>query len=582
MKKLELNILSIFLLLLVFFVIVNDYLCFILKVNYSFVLYLISLIITVVAFYISRKNISVKKVDFNKFDVIFYIIIAMVIGVRIAIPDSAFDTLNYHLYIQERLFSNNTSYNFFPARWINTFSLPLADRIHFLFRNIFGYRLGIMANIIILIIVYYQVKKILKYFIQNETYVSLISCVILITEQLLSNMLSYYVDLMPIPFFLEIIIIMLYNKKVNNFTNYIVLFMAGILISLKISNAFLVIPLAIIYLIKYRKNINYKTILIGIPIAIMPFFIYLLNNYIQTGNPVFPFYNSIFNSKYLPNTNWIEDYYGPKGKGEKLFWPIYMMFYPRRAFDSDYYYGRIGFGYFISLLLLIMLFVNVFIKKKKIQQFDKLNILFVVFCLIWSNMMMGYIRYALVLEVISGVIIAISLYDSFKNKKRLYLIISVLCIYALAHTSFLTMGDMLGGSKELSWRKPMSVYNLSDIDKENIAHLFDNSKNYDKKLARVDCIGIADYNSGYAALLSDSKRILNLKEGFNTNYGKNQLEKSLKKCKNLYTVTTRNTIDRVQERLKTTNYKTTGKEIRFKTDFLSENNELILLEIRKE
>ena len=506
----------------------------------------------------------------------------MVIISRIAIPDSAFDTLNYHIYLQERVFSNNTGYNFFPARWINTFSLPLADRIHFLFRNILGYRLGIFANILVMVIIYYQIKIILNHFIDNKNYISLLACIILITEQLMSNMMNYYVDLMSIPLFLEILIIIYYNKKSNTFTNIVVLFMAGVLVSLKISNAFFIIPLAIIYIFKYKKDIDIKSLLIGIPVFTFPFLIYLINNYIQTGNPVFPFYNALFHSKYLPDNNWIETFYGPKRNIERVFWPIYILFYPRRTFDADYYYGRVSFGYFISLILFIIICIKRIIKKEKLNDFDKLIILFILLCLIWSTNMMGYIRYALVLEVLSGIILSIIIFKTFTNKKNTSLVIGFLSVYAMAHTMFFTMGDMLNGTREYSWRIPMSIYNLSTNDKKNFRQLFAKKKNYEKKIKEIDCIGIIDYNSGYAALLSKTKKIINLNEGYASEYGKKEFEKRINKCKNIYTVSTTKTLERTEKYLMMSKYKRKSNEIKFKTDFLNADNDIILFEIEKE
>ena len=235
------------------FIIFNDYFCFIFKTNMNFIFYLLSFILCFIIYILIKKYLIIERKKIDKFDIIMFIIIIMSFLSRLAIPDSSFDTLNYHLYLQERVFSDNVLTNFFPARWINTFSMPLADRMHYFFRLILGYRLGIILNLFIMIIIYFQTKTILEKFLKNKIYISLISTIIIITEQLLTNMITYYVDLFSIPLFLGIIIIILNNKKVNNITNYFILLMAGILISLKISNAFLVLLLAIIYIIKFYK-----------------------------------------------------------------------------------------------------------------------------------------------------------------------------------------------------------------------------------------------------------------------------------------------------------------------------------------
>lgn len=577
-KKYKINTFSLIFILYIFFIIVNDYFCFILKKNVSPLFYIISFILTVLLFKYLRNKIIITKNEYSRLDFVFLLTIALSILSRIVIPDSSFDTLNYHIYSQERLFSDNVSFNFFPARWINTFSFPLSDRIHFFFRYLLGYRLGIIFNLFTLIVIYYQIKIILNKYINNKNYISLIAGLVIITEQIMTNAITYYVDIISIPLFLELIIIILNEQKANNITNGIVLFISGILVSLKVSNAFLLIPIAIIYIIKYKKSINYKTILYGIPIFLFPLLVYLLNNYIQTGNPVFPFYNSIFHSKYLANTNWIETFYGPKRMRERLFWPLYLFICPRRAFDTNIYYGRIGFGYIISIFIIITSLIKYYTKKEKLDLFFYSNLFFIILCLIWSNFMMGYIRYALILEVLSGIIIAITISKYYMSRNIFYFLMSMVCVYSLIVTTTFTMEDMLRGDNDISWRKP---YYSDEIGyKNNAKLLLDRRWNY-KMINNIDCFGIVDYNSAYASLLSRDKRIININESYTNKYGENEFNKILNKCKNIYTVSTSTTIERTEKYAENAGYKRVGEYISFKADFLDYNKELVLFEIKK-
>ena len=270
--------LSIFLFVfLTIFILINDYICFFTKTGANFVTYLVSFLLLslISCFLIFKKKVKIEKDKFNKADIIFLVFIIFILSLRVAIPDSAFDTLNYHLYLQENPFFNNTTFNFFPSRWINTFTLPLADRMHYFFRLILGYRLGLILNTLCLIVVFYQLKRILSKFMNNETLISLSALVIIVTEQILTNMITYYVDLLILPIFLEIILI-IFDKEKNPLNNYWILLLAGIAISFKISNIYFIILFAILYIIKYRKSINVKTFLIGIPLFIFPFVLYLL------------------------------------------------------------------------------------------------------------------------------------------------------------------------------------------------------------------------------------------------------------------------------------------------------------------
>ena len=578
--KIKLNIFSLIAILYILFIIFNDYMCLIFRTNASVLLYVASFVLVGILFLLLRKKIKIEYKVFDKIDIVFFIIIIIVFLTRLAIPDSAFDTLNYHIYNQERTFSDNATFNFFPARWINTFSLPLADRMHYFFRIILGYRLGIITNLLFMIVIYYQLKIILSKFIKNKYYVALISIVILLTEQLLSNMITYYVDILSIPIFLEIIINILENKESNNYNNCFILLLSGIIFSLKVSNAFLLIPLILICIVRYRKSINYKTFLIGIPIFILPFLPYFINNFIQTGNPVFPFYNSIFESNYLPNTNWTETFYGPKTFLERLFWPICIFFDPRRAFDTNIYYGRIGYGYIVSLFVLIYSIYNRFIKHRKNDIFIYSCYLYIILCLIWSNFMMGYIRYALILEVLSGIVIAIAIHKFFNSKKVIPFIVCIFCIYSFVKVSFMSMGDMLVTNTEISWR--YSYYENKTNYKNNLNYIFSNKWDYTNYTKNIDCFGIVDYNSAYATLLDSNKRVISLNAGYTNDYGKEQFDKVVNKCENIYVISTSITLDRTEEYLEKTNFKRKGSDISLKADFLNYDYDLILFEVEKD
>ena len=82
-------------------------------------------------------------------------------------------------------------------------------------------------------------------------------------------------------------------------------------------------------------------------------------------------------------------------------------------------------------------------------------------------------------------------------------------------------------------------------------------------------------------MLTSNKPILDLHEGYNNEYGKRKLLKRLKKCENIYTVSTTNTLYRTYDYMNKLGYEQTGKVASFKTDFLNVENDLIIFEIRK-
>ena len=147
------------------------------------------------------------------------------------------------------------------------------------------------------------------------------------------------------------------------------------------------------------------------------------------------------------------------------------------------------------------------------------------------------------------------------------------------YVSVRTISDLVATSKETSWR--YSYYDNKESYKRNIKYLFYRKDNYDEVIPDVDCFGIVDYNSGYASLLTDTKPIINLQEGYNNRYGKNKLQNMVKQCKSMYTISTTPTLYRTLDYIENVGYKTNGKVANIKVDFLNNDYDLILLGIEK-
>lgn len=585
MKK---NNISIYIYIFVFFslfIILGDIFTFFLG-NNMFLNYFLSLLFLFPVNLYIKKRISFESFCFNKIDIIFIVILSLIFLLRVFIPDSSFDVLNYHLYVQENFFSNSISFNFFPARWINTFSFPLSDRMHYFFRLLLGYRFGMILNLLVLIIIYFQLKKIFIKLdlIKNEYIICLLSFVLLLTEQILSNSSTYYIDIISIPLFLEIIIYLIFNKCEHP-SHYFTLLMAGILIAMKVSNLILIIPLAVLYIILYRESITIRTVVVGIFILILPCSIYMLNNYIQVGNPVFPFYNSIFKSPYLDFTNWSEEFYGPKSLIETIFWPIYVYFVPRRANDVEIYSGRISLGYICSILVVIcFILFKIFKKRKNDELLTKtfiFSFIYIILCLTWSKFLMGYIRYALILEILAGVVIVtfcIFLYNC-KINFTYFLMTLIFIVFILqCSSSFLLL---IKDADTLSWR--YSIVNPLWKEKylSNFKATFNKYDDYNKYTKNISFFGIVDYNSGYASLISKNIPIINLNEGYINDYGQKEFNSIINKCDNIYTISTDFTKDRTMKYANMVGYTFSDNYISFKTDFLDYENSLLLIELKK-
>lgn len=558
------------------FILINDLFCFLLRTNHAWYFYLISFCLVAIGAALILRKIKLEKPPTSRYDLIFIVIIAVIFSIRIFIPDSSFDTLNYHIIAQEQPFSDNVGFNFFPGRWINTHSLPLADRMHYFFRLILGYRLGIVLNFLLLIVIYYQVKRVLALIFKNKNglVISIMAGLGLMTEQILTNSMTYYVDIFSIPFFLEIMLLIIDKKSKPK--HLLAALICGVLVSLKLSNGFLMLLFLVIYLAKFRRELKLKTVIICGVIIVLPLVVYLTNNYIQTKNPIFPFYNSLFKSPFYEKTNFYESGYGPKSKKETIAWPIVALFRTRRAFDTDVYYGRISFGYMAALVLLL---VTAY-RRLKQQAQDRLKvflvILYILSCLVWSKFMLGYIRYALILEILSWFSILIYLKWCFDHRNRLAYILGAVLAGTTFYQISCSLGDVMVGTRESSWRYPLTLN-----DKNYWKNFHAKTDNYKKVVGEYDisCFGITDYNAAYASLLGQNIPIIQLNEGAANNYSKNKQAKLLKKCKNLYTLSTTFTLKRTEGYLEKNGYKKSGEIKKIKVDFIDSANDLVLMPI---
>ena len=87
---------------------------------------------------------------------------------------------------------------------------------------------------------------------------------------------------------------------------------------------------------------------------------YLIYNGLTTGNPVFPYYNSIFRSPYFGTEDFKDRRWGPSGRREILLWPWYMIRYPEYRLSEIFCEYNLDLAVFYLLtagLLAAVLFV---------------------------------------------------------------------------------------------------------------------------------------------------------------------------------------------------------------------------------
>ena len=158
-KKISINLFLFVFLFYSFVILITDYITYAINPDY-----IISLIISfIIVFFVSFLLVKKKKIlinkHFSKYDFAFFSLLFLIFIISFVYPDRTFDTINYHIYIQENPFGDKLFDDFFPARWINSYTYAFSDRFAYFFRYIFGYRVGILFNYFIITTIYYEVKK---------------------------------------------------------------------------------------------------------------------------------------------------------------------------------------------------------------------------------------------------------------------------------------------------------------------------------------------------------------------------------------------------------------------------------------
>lgn len=334
---------------------------------------------------------------------------------RVLEPDVSCDSLNYHLYLGFKGWNpGNDKYEFFPTG-IHNFS-PVLETVGYGFYRVLGYRIGTIFSIVAIYLSILAIYKIFRLIFPDKN----IRGNLLNTFLLVSSFLSFELFLGIATYYNDVLVALLtvwgvyFLLKYFSEEKFLDLVISAVIISVSVwgkqTNLYIAIALGMTLLVdlimsKGDKNIKMRNlVLAGIILLSLPGWWYI-RNWQETRNPVFPFYNAFFKSEYYSPVSFHEPQFGGENLGQKLMWGYYSIFDPARLgqvhdlfhdFKINFYFI---FGGLISLFYLV---------KKELH--DKLTTRLLVFYwlsyLIWS-IQFGYLRYALALEFLGGLLILI-------------------------------------------------------------------------------------------------------------------------------------------------------------------------------
>ncbi len=357
---------------------------------------------------------------------------------------------------------------------------PAPDMVTGLFRHALGYRLGTVANLLVMIWAAKVVEKLLRPFIQNAWLRAVGILLAVSAEHLLFEINNYMADLLALPLLLEATYLALFSdiggtKRTSLAVRNLVCIamLLGMSVAFKLTNASVALP--VVLLCAYRalrprdsedaagvslKQLAITTVLSAVAFLapLLPFTFYL---YRDTGSPVFPVFNGVFRSVFWPPHSIWDPRWGPVGWWEKLLWPILISFEPGRLSELAVYSGKISLGFVVAIIGFVLL--------RRERRLRELCLVFAGAALFWSAST-GYIRYALYVEIMATVVvlaIAVKLIHS-ATMVRVKLVLACLLIATLGFQTLLAFYFV----SNQEWSQRPTMFAMPGAFMKEARHLF--------------------------------------------------------------------------------------------------------------
>jgi len=330
--------------------------------------------------------------------------LAFVYALRAPFPDTSFDVWGSRLFHAERALRG---FLYLPGDFFPTSAPfnPAPDMVTGIFRHLLGYRLGTVVNLVALVWAGRVVERLLRPHVADARLRAGAVLLCLLAEHLLFEINNYMIDLLALPLLLEATRLLLEARGPAAAGRGLlarVAFLLGAAAALKLSNAAVAAPLALLAAWRAlaarptpaRLAAGALASLLAFAAPLVP---HALHSYELTGSPFFPVYSSLFESPFHPPTNGWDSRWGGLGPWEILGWPVLMFFEPERASELNVYTGRLTLAFVAALAALPF-------ARRLGPRLRALSFLILLGSLLWS-LTMGYLRYAFYLEALSGVLL---------------------------------------------------------------------------------------------------------------------------------------------------------------------------------
>ncbi|MDQ3805037.1 MAG: hypothetical protein M3416_14565, partial [Acidobacteriota bacterium] len=332
-------------------------------------------------------------------------------ALRAALPDMSWDVLDYRLVNAERALRGwpMIAGDFFPSRF--PFN-PAPDMALGLGRRLLGYRLGTVVNLLVLVWAGTILEKLLRPFVARAWVRAAGVLLLLLTEQMLFEINNYMVDLLALPLLLEVTRLAL-NDDGDERARRRAFVRAGLYLgaslAFKLTNLAFAAPLFLLcaYRLAFRgRRFGWPSVLYAAAALALPLLPYTLYMYWQTGSPVFPLYNHVFQSPYWPAPDLRTERWGPvvddvrfkdMKAWEVLLWPLLLPFrVEHTGGDLGPHWGRVSVAFLAVIVGALWRGADARVRQ--------LSAVTLAGALLWSAAS-GMLRYAMYVEAVGGLVL---------------------------------------------------------------------------------------------------------------------------------------------------------------------------------
>ena len=347
---------------------------------------------------------ATRPADEERTPRLFWLVVGLpllaVFLLRVAFPDISFDVLNHRLIQGERALRGVQLLpgDFFPTPYpLN----PASDMLTGVARHLLGYRLGTVVNYLALLWAGTTLYRLLRPVVERPRWRCLGVLAVLSAEHALFEINNYMVDVLALPLLLEATRLALGHRESRTRARDLLFsaLLLGACVALKLTNAAAVLPVLVLFAVRVfapRPDLRMLRLLpLAAALFLLPLLPHVVYIYRETGSPFFPLYNATLKSPLWPLINPYDGRWGPQGWGETLLWPLLSVARPERLSELNVYSGRLALGAAAAALCLVL--------PRAGARARLLALALLLGSLLWSATS-GYIRYALFLELLSGLL----------------------------------------------------------------------------------------------------------------------------------------------------------------------------------